>query len=368
MCNPGVSARVVVTVAAIAAICVACVGAQDTARTVVNSDWDLSEEFARSPSRWAFILNETSGEPMWPVCRSGTEQSPADVRQAPTTQGLRRIVNTWVDSNNFTITNDGVRIRIVPQDVDPAFVAPNTGVAATLRYITVAVPSGHRSGGSSADLELQFVHGAGSNIAAALSGADDVPTSVISVPFVAGYAEHKGIAEWVDSIPVPPARDAATGTVSATPATATVRRALRVNSLLPPVTRDYVAYDGSEVNPPCREGVRHFVFMESQRCSFAQIASIRSKLHVAAALQSGWPPRAARASRPAMPPSSSAAQFSFGRYILPRDDTVVDAPADVEAVTMETITALVALCLSGAITLCALILLVVAWCYPRVPS
>jgi carbonic anhydrase len=335
-----------------------CVVAITLTRASFDWEYEFSEQFERSPSRWPYIKNGTAD--MWPNCRLGTAQAPASVRLARTRHELQRIVNSWIDSNNYTITNDGVRIRLVPQDVEPAFTDPNTRRVSTLRYISVHVPSANTFGGSSADLELAFVHGVG--------GSRDTmsnPSAVLHVRAVAGFSDNTAYAIWINAIPTPPARDLLTGIVSS-PSVAVVRSVLSVNAMFPPLNRDYVVFDGSEMRPPCREGVRHYVFQSALTVSYAQLAAIRSKLHVQPALANGWPPRAARASPSAVKKTRSVS--TFDRYVQSREFVTMDAIPEYEAYTRDTIVSIIGLILGGMSALLSVIAFTIALCYPRVDA
>jgi carbonic anhydrase len=314
-----------------------------TAAINIGSDWDYGERYRSAPSRWHRIGNGTVFD--YPVCSSGQRQSPVNLVRTMADAGLKPLANAWVDSNNFTVSNDGQRLLLVPQDVAAVFTDPHTAARSMLQYISVHAPSGHTVGGAAFDAELNLVH------------VDDkgAVQAVVAVLLRAGAGHSAVMGLWIDLLQAAPTR--ASNADPAPAARESIHRLPLLISQMIPLARDYVTYDGSMAYPPCTEGVTHYVFTAPMLISAAQLARVRSMIGL------GNNTRLDRNSRPPQPWRDSVRVQRA--YKDNRAAFAVFIPAAVEAWTTDTILALSSAVLASVALTLAIGAFIVALCHPR---
>lgn len=178
------------------------------------------------------------------ACSKGHEQSPIDIKGARLNKTLEPIEFHYI-AGPVTLENTG---RGIIAHVDPG----SAIVAGGVRYQLVALdfhhPSEHSVKGKLSDMEVDLIHrsddGKMAIIAVRLNQDRGVPNALLATLW-----EH---------LPIKP------GT------TARVTDLVSAGGLLPS-DRGYWTYTGSEVTPPCAEGVRWFVYEQDLSMSRSQL-------------------------------------------------------------------------------------------------
>ncbi len=183
-------------------------------------------------------------DPAYQACGKGHEQSPIDIRGARLDKALDPIEFHYI-SGPITLENTG---RGIIAHVDPG----STIVAGGVRYQLIDIefhhPAEHPIKGKLSDFEVDLIHrsddGKLANIAVLLNQDRSVPNATLAtlwahLPVKAGTSEH------------------ITDMVSA-------------GGFLP-ADRGYWTYTGSELTPPCSEGVRWFIFEQDLSMSRGQL-------------------------------------------------------------------------------------------------
>ncbi|MGO8758790.1 MAG: carbonic anhydrase [Terracidiphilus sp.] len=188
-------------------------------------------------------------DPAYAVCSRGHEQSPIDIRGARLNKALDPLEFHFV-AGPVALENTG---RGIVAHVD----AGSTMVAAGVRYHLVELdfhhPSEHPVRGKLGDMEVDLVYrgddGGKAIVGVRLNGERGDPNALLA-------------ALW----PHLPAR---AGT------TAKIADMVSAGALLP-TDRGYWTYVGSEVEPPCTEGVRWFLFENELSMSRSQLRAFVS--------------------------------------------------------------------------------------------
>lgn len=222
--------------------------------------------FAQNEAPWSY--DDTGAWPSsFPHCGGGNSRpSPVDFAQVPIDLSLRMLptdyglvsafTTTVVPRRSVTVTIDPV---IAPSIADPA----STHFLLALRSVDVFTPSLHTFGGAHRDLEIHLVH----------ESTDPLrTTTVVAITFrvTSGAGSN-------DPLRV------LTGPALA-PSNGTARRSLRLADLTP-VQRDYYVYDGSQPHPPCRPGVRYYVYSDPVGIAEEQLLAIRRALGFSTTLE-----------------------------------------------------------------------------------
>jgi carbonic anhydrase len=175
-------------------------------------------------------------DPAYEVCSRGHEQSPVDIRGAHRNSTLQPIEFHYI-GGPITLENTG---RGIVARVDPGSSMVVDGVRYNLLRLEFHHPSEHAVKGRLTDMEVDLIHqsqdGKLANLAVRLNEERGFPNAVL-----AALWEHLPTspgASQKDPDMVDPAG-------------------------LLPADRGYWTYTGSELTPPCTEGVTWFVFENS---------------------------------------------------------------------------------------------------------
>jgi len=183
-------------------------------------------------------------DPAYETCSKGHEQSPIDIRGARLNKSLQPLEFHFI-AGPMTLENTG---RGIVAKVDPGSTMVASGVNYHLIELDFHHPSEHPVKGKLSDMEVDMVfHG------------DDGKTAIVAVRLNQdrGFPNALLATLW-EHLPTRPGTSTkVTDMVSA-------------GGLLP-VDRGYWTYIGSELTPPCTEGVRWFVFEEALSISRSQM-------------------------------------------------------------------------------------------------
>jgi carbonic anhydrase len=183
-------------------------------------------------------------DPAYQACSKGHEQSPLDIRGARLNKALQPLRFHYI-AGPMTLENTG---RGIVAQVDPGSWMEADGVRYELKELDFHRPSEHPVRGKLSDMEVDLVHrsadGKEALVAVRLNQDRGAPNALMAtlwdhLPKTAG------------------AKTRVTDMVSA-------------GGLLPS-DPGYWTYVGSEVTPPCTEGVRWFVFEEDLSMSREQL-------------------------------------------------------------------------------------------------
>lgn len=186
-------------------------------------------------------------DPAYQSCSKGHEQSPVDIRGARLDKGLHPIEFHYI-GGEVTVENTG---RGIVVEVDPGSYIVADGVRYNLIRYEFHHPSEHAVKGKLSDIEVDLIHRSEDGKLAALAvrlGEDrSNPNATIATL-------------WQHLPPAAGAREKITDMVNA-------------GGLLP-ADRGYWTYTGSELTPPCTEGVRWFVFENVLSVSREQLQAL----------------------------------------------------------------------------------------------
>jgi len=183
-------------------------------------------------------------DPSFQTCSKGHEQSPIDIRGARLNRSLQPLEFHFV-AGPMTLENTG---RGILAHVDTGSTMVAGGVRYRLLELDFHHPSEHPVKGKLSDMEVDLVY-----------RSDDGKIAIVAVRL----NQDRGVANallatlW-EHLPAKP------GT------TAKITDMVSAGGLLPS-DRGYWTYIGSEVTPPCSEGVRWFVFEEDLSISRSQM-------------------------------------------------------------------------------------------------
>jgi len=200
------------------------------------ADW--SYEGRTGPLVWGKL------DPAYQACSKGHEQSPIDMRGAHLDKSLAPLKFHYI-AGPMTLENTG---RGIVARVDPGSWMEAGGVRYQLEELDFHRPSEHPVRGKLSDMEVDLVH-----------RSDDGKEAIVAVRLNQDRGNPNALlATLWDHLPrTPGAKTRVTDMVSA-------------GGLLP-ADPGYWTYIGSEVTPPCAEGVRWFVFEEDLSVSREQV-------------------------------------------------------------------------------------------------
>ena len=183
-------------------------------------------------------------DPAYGACSKGHEQSPIDIRDARLNKSLAPLEFHFI-AGPMTLENTG---RGIVAHVDPGSTMLANGVRYHLTELDFHHPSEHPVKGKLSDMEIDMVF-----------VSDDAKKAIVAVRLDQdrGFPNALLATLW-QHLPARPNTSAkVTDMVSA-------------GGLLPE-DRGYWTYVGSELTPPCAEGVRWFVFEDDLSISRSQM-------------------------------------------------------------------------------------------------
>jgi carbonic anhydrase len=204
-----------------------------------NADWGYTGHIG--PLVWGKL------DPAYQACAHGHEQSPVDLRHARLNSALQPIEFHYI-SGPVTLENTG---RGIVARVNPGSYIVAGGVRYNLLRYEFHHPSEHAVKGDLDDMEVDLIHrsedGHLANIAVRFKEDQDRPNALVAtlwehLPASAG--KHFKVDDMVNP-----------------------------GGLLPG-DRGYWTYTGSELTPPCTEGVQWFVFENEMTVSRDQLRVI----------------------------------------------------------------------------------------------
>ena len=171
--------------------------------------------------------------PSYQACSSGHEQSPMDIRGARLNKALKPIEFHYI-AGPMTLVNDGHTIQV---KVDPVSYIVAGGVRYELVGFEFHHPSEHTVKSNLSDMEIDLVHRSADGklaiVAVRLNEDRGFPNATLATLW-----EH---------LPTAPGKSAK------------ITDMVDAAGLLP-ADRGYWTYQGSELTPPCSEGVQWFLF------------------------------------------------------------------------------------------------------------
>jgi carbonic anhydrase len=183
-------------------------------------------------------------DPAYQACSKGHEQSPIDIRGAHLDKALEPLAFHFI-AGPVTLENTG---RGIVARVDPGSTMLANGVRYNLIELDFHHPSEHPVKGKLSDMEVDMVY-----------RSEDSRTAIVAVRLNQdrGFPNALLATLWTHLPAKPGTKEKITDMVSA-------------GGLLP-ADQGYWTYPGSEVTPPCTEGVRWFVFEEDLSMSRGQM-------------------------------------------------------------------------------------------------
>jgi carbonic anhydrase len=183
-------------------------------------------------------------DPAYQACSKGHEQSPLDIRGARLNKALEPLAFHYV-AGPMTLVNTG---RGIVARVDPGSWMETGGVRYQLVELDFHHPSEHPVKNKLSDMEIDLVH-----------RSDDGKQAIVAVRLNEDRGNPNALlsALW-EHLPKTP------------DSTARITDMVSAGGLLP-ADRGYWTYTGSELTPPCAEGVLWFVFENSITVSREQL-------------------------------------------------------------------------------------------------
>jgi carbonic anhydrase len=201
-----------------------------------GANWNY--EGHTGPLVWAKL------DPSYQACGKGHEQSPLDIRGAHLNKALTPLEFHYI-AGPMTLENTG---RGIVAHVDRGSWMEAAGVRYALVELDFHHPGEHPVKGRLSDMEVDLVH-----------RSEDGKEAIVAVRLNQDRGNPNALlATLWDHLP----RTAG--------ATARVADMVSAGGLLPG-DRGYWTYVGSELTPPCAEGVRWFVFEEDMSISRSQV-------------------------------------------------------------------------------------------------
>jgi carbonic anhydrase len=183
-------------------------------------------------------------DPTYQACSKGHEQSPLDIRGARLNKTLGPIEFHYI-AGPMTLVNTG---RGIIARVDRGSWMEAGGVRYQLVELEFHHPSEHPVKGKLSDMEVDLVH-----------RSDDGKEAIVAVRLNEDRGNPNALLSTLwDHLP------------KTADSTARVTDMVSAGGLLP-ADRGYWTYMGSEMTPPCTEGVRWFVFEEDLSMSREQL-------------------------------------------------------------------------------------------------
>jgi carbonic anhydrase len=186
-------------------------------------------------------------DPAYETCSKGHEQSPIDIRGARLNKSLEPLEFHFI-AGPMTLENTG---RGIVAHVDPGSVMVAEGVRYHLTELDFHHPSEHPVKGKLSDMEVDMLY-----------RSDDGKTAIVAVRLNQDrdYPNALLAALW-EHLPTKPSTSTK------------VAEMVSAGGLLP-VDRGYWTYVGSDLTPPCTEGVHWFVFEEDLSMSRNQMRTL----------------------------------------------------------------------------------------------
>jgi len=182
-------------------------------------------------------------DPAYHACGKGHEQSPLDIRGAHLNKNLPPLEFHYV-AGPMTLENTG---RGIIARVDPGSTMVANGVTYNLVELDFHHPSEHAVKGKLSDMEVDLVH-----------RSDDGKVAIVAVRLNQDRGFPNALlASLFDHLP-------------AAGKTTKITDMLSAGGLLP-ADRGYWTYTGSELTPPCTEGVQWYVFENDLSMSRTQL-------------------------------------------------------------------------------------------------
>jgi carbonic anhydrase len=183
-------------------------------------------------------------DPTYQACSRGHEQSPVDIRGAHLDKALQPIEFHYI-GQAVTLTNDG---RGIVASINPGSYIVVGGVRYNLVRYEFHRPSEHAVKGKLADMEVDLVH-----------RSDDGKEAIVAVRLNEDRGNPNAtLATLWEHLP------------TTAGATEKITDMVNAGGLLP-ADRGYWTYIGSELTPPCAEGVRWLVFENDISISRGQL-------------------------------------------------------------------------------------------------
>jgi carbonic anhydrase len=188
-------------------------------------------------------------DPSYQACSKGHEQSPLEIRSTHLDKSLAPLEFHYI-AGPVTLVNTG---RGIVARVDPGSTMVAGGVHYQLVELQFHHPSEHPIKGKLADMEVDLVH-----------RSDDGKLAIVAVRLNQdqGFPNALLSTLWAQ-LPTRPN------------SSAKVTEMVSAGGLLP-ADRGYWTYLGSELEPPCTEGVRWFVFQQDLSISREQFRAFNS--------------------------------------------------------------------------------------------
>jgi carbonic anhydrase len=197
--------------------------------------WDY--EGRNGPQLWS------KQDPAWRACNKGEQQSPIDIRGAKLNKALQPIEFHYV-AGPVTLVNDGHTVRV---NVDPFSYIVVDGTRYDLQSYEFHHPSEHTIKSKLSDMEVDLIH-----------KSADGKEAILAVLFDESIGNANAtLASLWPSLPKAAGRSGK------------VTDMVNAAGLLP-ADRGYWTYEGSELTPPCTEGVKWFVFENAVSISRGQ--------------------------------------------------------------------------------------------------
>ena len=183
-------------------------------------------------------------DPAYQACSKGHQQSPLDIRDAHLDKSLPPLEFHYI-AGPITLENTG---RGIVAHVDPGSYMQAGGVRYRLVSLDFHHPSEHPFKGKLTDMEIDLIH-----------QSDDGRMAIVAVRLLQDRGNPNALLStlWQHLPTRPNTTSKITDMVSA--------------SGLLPSDRGYWTYTGSELTPPCTEGVRWFVFEQTLSISREQL-------------------------------------------------------------------------------------------------
>jgi carbonic anhydrase len=205
---------------------------------VAQSGANWSYEGKTGPLVWGKL------DPAYKACSKGHEQSPLDIHGARLNKALDPLLFHYI-AGPMTLENTG---HGIVARVDPGSWMEVGGVRYALVDLEFHRPSEHPVKGKLSDMEVDLVH-----------RSNDGKTAIVAVRLNEDRGDPNALlATLWQHLP------------KTAGATAKVTDMVSAGGLLPG-DRSYWTYMGSELTPPCTEGVRWFVFEEDLSMSRNQL-------------------------------------------------------------------------------------------------
>jgi len=211
--------------------------------SVAQSGVNWTYEGKNGPMVWGKL------DPAYGLCSKGHEQSPIDIRGARLNKSLEPLEFHFI-AGPITLENTG---RGIVGHVDPGSTMLAGGVRYHLTELDFHHPGEHPVKGKLSDMEVDMVF-----------ATDDGKKAIVAVRLDQDRGVPNALlATLWDHLPAKPGNSAK------------VADMVSAGGLLPE-DRGYWTYTGSELTPPCTEGVRWFVFEEDLSISRSQMRAFAS--------------------------------------------------------------------------------------------